>query len=170
MLGFGISNGQCTGNNQVLLGNTAVTQIRAQVSGITTYSDKRIKTQIKDDVAGLDFIMKLKPVTFYEDPNALHKIWGTPDSLINKTDHDEIRNTRFIGFLAQDVEKAANESNFNFPGIGVPQNENEVYSLRYTEFVMPLVKAVQELARQNENLTTQIEQLTIEINQLKNSK
>jgi hypothetical protein len=143
-LGYGIANAQCTGNNQVLLGNTAITQIRAQVSSITAYSDARFKTNVKENVPGLDFVMKLKPVTYNEDPTILHKIWGTPDSLLSIIDHSEIQKQRFIGFLAQDVEIAAKECGFAFPGIDVPSNDKEVYSLRYVDFIMPIVKSVQE--------------------------
>ena len=48
------------------------------------------------------------------------------------------------GFIAQEVEKAAHEVNYNFSGVGKPKDENGIYSLRYSEFVVPLVKAVQE--------------------------
>jgi len=159
MLGYGITNAECTGNNQILLGNTAISQIRAQVTGITAYSDSRFKMNIKDDVKGLDFIMKLKPVTYNEDPTILHDIWGTPDFLVKKINHIEIQKQRFIGFLAQDVEKAAIESNFNFPGIDVPKNDQEVYSLRYVDFIMPMVKAMQEQQKQIEELKKQITEL-----------
>jgi trimeric autotransporter adhesin len=115
MLGNSVADAQCTDDNQVCIGNTAITQIRAQVTGITAYSDERFKTNVKDDVSGLDFIIKLKPVTYSEDPAKLHKIWGTPDSILNNIDHSDIQKQRFIGFLAQDVEKAANESGFDFP-------------------------------------------------------
>jgi hypothetical protein len=174
MLGYGIANAQCTGNNQLLLGNTAITQIRSQVTGITAYSDKRFKTNVADNVAGLDFIMKLKPVTYNEDPTQLHKIWGTPDSLVRKIDHSEIQKQRFIGFLAQDVEVAAKECGFDFPGIDVPKNENEVYSLRYGDFIMPVVKAVQEqqleigaLKSENEELKKNNQLQQNDINNLK---
>lgn len=163
MLGYMIGNAQCTGNNQVLLGNTAITQIRAQVTGITAYSDQRIKYNIKEDVKGLEFIMKLKPVTFNENPEIMHKIWGTPDSLLKTLDHSDIMKRRQIGFLAQDVEKAAKECGFEFPGIDVPSNEKEFYKLRYTDFIMPLVKAVQEQQEQIQFLNKQIEILNKQI-------
>jgi len=153
MLGYGISNGQCTADNQLLLGNTAVTQIRAQVTGITAYSDKRFKTDVQENVPGLDFVMSLKPVTYNEDPTILHRIWGTPDSILNKIDHSGIQKQRFIGFLAQDVEEAAKASNFEFPGIDIPENSNEVYTLRYVDFIMPLVKSIQEQQNQIELLS-----------------
>jgi hypothetical protein len=166
MLGYGVANAQCTADNQVLLGNTAITEIRAQVTGITAYSDARLKTNIKENVSGIDFIMKLKPVTYNQNPEVLHQIWGTPDSISDQIDHSDINNIRFIGFLAQDVEKAATESGFDFPGIDVPQNANEVYSLRYTDFIMPLVKATQEQQVIIETQQTEIESQRVVVENL----
>ncbi|MBK7009416.1 MAG: tail fiber domain-containing protein [Saprospiraceae bacterium] len=143
-LGYGILDAQCTADNQVLLGNTAVTDIRAQVTGITAYSDARFKTNVSEDVKGLDFITRLNPVTYNENPEVLHQIWGTPDSVLSKMDHTGIKSHRFIGFLAQDVEQAAKDSGFEFPGVDVPKSDKEVYALRYVDFIMPMVKSIQE--------------------------
>lgn len=54
--------------------------------------------------------------------------------------------------MAQDVEASTKKPGFNFSGIEAPKDSNDVYSLRYSEFVVPLVKAVQELSRQNDEL------------------
>lgn len=167
MLGCNISTAECTADNQVMIGNTAITQIRSQVTGITSYSDQRFKKQIKEDVSGLDFILKLKPVTYYEDPLELHKIWGTPDSLTNKINFEDIQKTRYIGFIAQEVEKAAKECGFNFPGIDIPENENEVYTLRYVDFIMPMVKSIQELSSQIKDLENKNNELLKMIDELK---
>ncbi len=51
---------------------------------------------------------------------------------------------RFTGFLAQEVEAAATKVGFQFSGVDKPATEDGTYSLRYAEFVVPLVKAVQE--------------------------
>jgi hypothetical protein len=51
---------------------------------------------------------------------------------------------RYTGFIAQEVEAAAKKSGFDFSGVDKPKNENDQYALRYAEFVVPLVKAVQE--------------------------
>ena len=51
---------------------------------------------------------------------------------------------RYTGFLAQEVEEAARSVGFDFSGVDKPKNANDLYSLRYAEFVVPLVKAVQE--------------------------
>ncbi|MCU0375079.1 MAG: tail fiber domain-containing protein [Chitinophagaceae bacterium] len=145
MLGAGIGNAECTGDNQVLLGNTAITQIRAQVGSITTYSDARIKVNVQHNVKGLDFIMQLKPVSYQQDPALLQQIWNPAGyRQAFSPDYSEIRKKRFVGFLAQDVEKAALAAGFDFPGIDVPKTDTEVYTLRYVDFIMPLVKAMQE--------------------------
>ncbi|MEO6130914.1 MAG: tail fiber domain-containing protein, partial [Saprospiraceae bacterium] len=165
LLGYGIADGQCTASQQVLLGNTATGQIRAQVTGITAYSDARFKTNVKENVAGLDFILKLKPVTYNVRPVELHKIWGTPDSLVNKIDHSQIEQQTQIGFLAQDVETAAKEAGFDFPGIDVPRNDKEVYTLRYVDFIMPIVKSVQELNNKVDQLEKENAQLKEKVGQ-----
>jgi len=56
------------------------------------------------------------------------------------------------GFIAQEVEAAAQEIGYEFSGIDAPRNANDFYGLRYAEFVVPLVKAMQEQQIQIENL------------------
>jgi hypothetical protein len=56
----------------------------------------------------------------------------------------------YNGFIAQDVEKAAQSINYNFSGVDKPQNKDGLYGLRYSDFVVPLVKAVQELSKSND--------------------
>ena len=34
---------------------------------------------------------------------------------------------------------------YDFSGVDAPKNDKDIYGLRYSEFVVPLVKAVQEL-------------------------
>ena len=72
----------------------------------------------------------------------------------------------WTGFIAQDVEEAAQKSNFNFSGVDKPRNDSGVYGLRYAEFVVPLVKAVQELSVQNDQLKKQNEDLSKRIQRL----
>jgi len=159
MLGYGIVDAQCTGNNQVCVGNTSIAAggLRAAVAGWTAYSDARFKTNIQENVVGLDFVMKLKPVIYNVRPGELHKIWGTPDSLVRAMDFSEAERETRIGFIAQDVQKAVEKSGFNFPGIDTPKNEHEVYTLRYVDFIMPMVKAIQE---QQQTISKQQSQIT----------
>jgi len=64
--------------------------------------------------------------------------------------------SRYSGFLAQEVEKAAKESDYDFSGVHAPRNEHDLYSLTYAEFVVPLVKAVQEQQHQIDELKSTI--------------
>lgn len=170
LFGFNITNAQVTASNQVVLGNTAITQIRAQVSGITAFSDARYKTNVKEDVKGLDFISRLRPVSYNVNPDELHKIWGTPDSAAKRNDHSETRKVRYTGLIAQEVEKAMEESGYPFTGIDIPTNDKETYALRYTEFIMPLIKSVQEQQAMIEKLQEQNEQLQAALNRLEGNE
>ncbi|MDQ2863268.1 MAG: hypothetical protein M3R50_06405, partial [Bacteroidota bacterium] len=67
------------------------------------------------------------------------------------------------GFLAQDVEKVAAQLGFNFDGIHAPVDKKDHYSLAYSQFIMPLVKSVQEqqliIDNQDRKLNIQAEQI-----------
>lgn len=159
-------------SNQVRIGNSSVTSIGGQV-GWSTLSDGRFKKEVKENVPGLQFINKLKPVTYHLDVEAIAgKL--REDRNDDKTASDKqknegkaiIKNSRkekekmlYTGFIAQDVEKAAKEIGYNFSGVDAPKNEDDLYSLRYAEFVVPLVKAVQELAIENDALKTKLEKV-----------
>ena len=69
--------------------------------------------------------------------------------------------------MAQEVEAAASEAGFNFSGVVRPQNEHDTYGLRYAEFTVPLVKAVQEQQLIIEQLIAEIAAQRAEIELLK---
>lgn len=129
-----------TANNQVRIGNTNVSSIGGQV-GWTTFSDARIKKNVREDVPGLLFIEKLKPVTYNYDLASLQKIQGGKGLL----DNSGFENMRFTGLLAQDVEAAAKSVGYDFSGIDKPANEFTPYGIRYAELVVPMIKAMQEM-------------------------
>jgi hypothetical protein len=136
-------------SNKVVIGNTSVTVIGGQV-GWSTFSDGRFKSNIVENVPGLDFIMKLKPVTYHFDARKFEHFLGNTDSKLQKqgTDLSSSESMVHSGFIAQDVEKAAQELGYDFSGVHKPVNEKDNYSLAYGEFTVPLVKAVQELKKQ----------------------
>ena len=47
--------------------------------------------------------------------------------------------TVYTGFLAQEVQEAADAVNFSFSGVIKPETEKNHYSLRYSDFVVPIV-------------------------------
>ena len=69
--------------------------------------------------------------------------------------------------VEQEVERAAQESGFIFSGVDAPDNTGDLYGLRYAEFVVPLVKAVQEQQAIIDQLKARIEELEKEVSRLK---
>ena len=70
------------------------------------------------------------------------------------------------GFMAQEVEKAAKELGYEFNGVDAPKNDKDYYGLRYGQFVVPLVKAVQELNEKLEQKDAMLLELEKRIAQL----
>jgi len=133
-------------DRQVRIGNSAAMPATS-IGGPEWWSntsDGRFKKNVKENVPGIDFIVKLRPVTYNFDQEALNDFFGVPDSMRNREvsaqDYEIIRS----GFIAQEVEQAAIECGYDFNGVDKPGNENDVYNLRYAGFVVPLVKATQE--------------------------
>jgi len=154
-----------TATNYVRVGNTAVTQIGGQV-GWSTLSDGRVKNNVKEDVSGLDFIMKLRPVTFNIDKDKQDKILNKKD----KSEYDgkyDIEKITFSGFIAQEVEQAAKECGYDFSGVKKPKHDNDLYGLTYSDFVVPLVKAAQEQQKLIQEQQTKIKDLQQQIDELK---
>lgn len=146
-------------SNKVRIGNSAVTVIEGQVP-FTTPSDGRFKYNVKEDVKGLDFILQLRPVTYQFDVERFDAALQNRDnkevfkpSRTLQTSYNEAAAIRRTGFIAQEVEKAAEKSDYDFSGISKPKSSGGHYSLSYESFVVPLVKAIQELNTKVEVLT-----------------
>ena len=107
------------GSNRVRIGNTYVSQIGGNV-GWSNLSDIRGKADIAEITLGLDFINSLRPVEF---------------RLIDGNDGLD------LGFIAQDIETLLG-TGYNILGIG--GDIDRMLSLRYTDFIAPMVKAIQE--------------------------
>lgn len=151
------SASRMTASNQARIGNSSVTSIGGYANW-TNISDGRYKKNIQKNVPGLEFINALSPVTYTLDVNGISEFLKednsgdeleNSNSLINKKAKEEKSKIIYTGFIAQDVEAAANKIGYDFSGVDKPENENSLYGLRYAEFVVPLVKAVQELDAKN---------------------
>ncbi len=168
------NNGLLNGyQNQVIIGNGST----GFIGGVVTWSvvsDARIKNTVTEDVKGLDFISRLRPVTYHISQKAITTLTGnkeTPD-FPGKYDGEKVK---YSGFIAQEVEQAAKEAGYDFSGYAAPKNEWGLYTISYEQFVVPLVKAVQELSAineaqkiTNEELKAQNEQLLHRIEILEN--
>jgi len=150
-------------SNQVVIGNASMLVIAGKV-GWSVLSDARVKNTVKEDVKGLDFILKLRPVTYHISNAAITAVSGskeTPD-FPGKYDGEKVK---YSGFIAQEVEQAAKAANYEFSGYDTPKNEWGLYTLKYAEFVVPLVKAVQEL-----NVINEIQKATNDLQKAKNEE
>ena len=157
-------NAKVTASNKVRIGNGAVTVIEGPVA-FTTPSDGRFKYNIQEDVRGLAFIMKLRPITYQFDMKRFDEQPGTGNvSLVN---YDEASLMRRSGFIAQEVEKAALESKYDFNGIIKPKSEKDHYGLSYESFVVPLVKAIQEQQQIIEEQKEELLHVKFELAELK---
>jgi hypothetical protein len=132
----------------------------------SSISDGRFKKQVRENVQGLDFIMDLRPVTYQLDARKLDDFLrsGMPkDPEIEMTNYYRALRKKskvtYTGFIAQEVEKAAAEKGFDFSGLVKPQHAQDHYGLRYAEFVVPLVKGMQEQQEQIEDQEVEISEL-----------
>ena len=170
----------CTASSQVTIGNSATNSYRAYANW-SNISDGRFKKNIQENVPGLAFIAQLRPVTYnlnatdlddflHSSQNAVPAITAnsertaapvaseTARAAITKALKEKEQVTQ-TGFVAQEVEATAKKMGFKFSGIDAPVNDKDVYGLRYAEFVVPLVKAVQEQQAMIVSLQQQINEL-----------
>ncbi len=156
------NNATVNASNKIRLGDALTTVIEGQVA-YTFPSDARFKTNVQDaTVPGLDFITRLKPVTYNFDTRKFEEflMQEMPDSIRNErlqsADYAASTNIQHTGFLAQDIEGICKEIGYDFDGLHIPADASkENYAVAYSQFVMPLVKAVQEQQVQIEALNTQ---------------
>jgi hypothetical protein len=149
-------------SNKVVIGNSSVTSIGGY-AGWTNYSDGRYKKNIQENVPGLAFIRLLRPVTYTLDIKGINSFIrgekGLPSSVSDESSISEKEQIVYTGFVAQEVEVSARKVNYTFSGVVAPQNDKDLYGLRYSDFVVPMVKALQELSATNDSLHSVIDSL-----------
>jgi hypothetical protein len=157
-------------SNKVVIGNTSVISIGG-FANWSNLSDGRYKKNVNENVPGLAFITLLKPLTYNLDMRLLNadinaqRNYGKNGNGKEGDFDEDVKGMEakekivYSGFVAQDVEKAAKALGYDFSGVDAPQDEHGHYGLRYAEFVVPLVKAVQEQQQMIEELRKQNEQL-----------
>ncbi|MCB0629336.1 MAG: tail fiber domain-containing protein [Saprospiraceae bacterium] len=137
---------------KIRIGDVNITTVEG--NGWSLPSDGRFKRNVKEEVPGLDFIMALRPVTYQFDALAF-KAHMQPDEAQERSANDPKQAERDAaarrsseriqtGFIAQEVEAAAQKLNFDFNGVVAPTNPKDNYGLSYSLFVVPMVKGMQE--------------------------
>ena len=147
----------CTASSQARIGNEATNSIGGY-AGWTNFSDGRYKKNMQENVKGLDFIMRLRPITYNLDVRGIRSHLGKPASTDPGTRQAlaDREATIFSGFSAQEVEQAAAAAGYEFSGVDKPKNNNDFYGLRYGDFVVPLVKGMQEQQQMIQSLQKQV--------------
>ncbi len=171
------ANSVITASNQVRIGDANVTSIIGQVN-FSAVSDGRFKKDIssepfkkgKNGVPGLAFILRLQPVTYRYDMDKIAAFLHTPDDMRQKENERMKGAILHTGFIGQQVEEAAVSLGFEFSGIDKPKSIDDYYGLRYAEFVVPLVKAVQEQQDIIESLKLEIIKLRSDFKRIKQQK
>jgi hypothetical protein len=127
---------------------------------VQAVSDLRDKENVADSNLGLNFIMQLQP-----------KSWtaNTRDHLEPSNDSKRIKGSRpHYGFIAQDVKQAMNSLGVDFAGYcelvhaATPAHKERVrdrLTLRYQEFIGPMVKAMQEQQAMIDELKKEVQAL-----------
>jgi hypothetical protein len=155
-------------SNKYFFGNAAVSYIGGSV-GWTNGSDGRFKINVTENVKGLEFINMLRPVTYNLNTFALDSFVnlnrphptdssGNPIS-IPQLNFAPSTNIIHSGFIAQEVEQASQACGFTSSIVSTPASNSDIYGLSYAEFVVPLVKAVQQLDSANQAQQNQIDSL-----------
>jgi len=140
------------------------------VNGTIQTSDPRTKTDIKDSALGLDFINKLRPVSYK------FKVGGNRcigEKTIKEAEYDENGNLvraavtekviepvagkrTHYGLLTTNVKESLGDLDFGGYIKINPDDPESEEALRYDEFIAPLIKAVQELSAEVEFLKSKL--------------
>ena len=168
-------NATGTGDNEIALGNTSITAIKAQVTSITGYSDERIKREISDNTLGLEFIKKLRPVRYkLKNPadypaeileDRFSAIPGSGPGNVGYIRPQDDENY-YDGLIAQEVKSAMDEVGIDWSGWS-EDVANGKQGLQYGALTVPLIKAVQE---QQDMIDSQREMIDLLIEEVKNLK
>ena len=131
-------------------------------TGSINPSDRRKKVTISGSDLGLDFVNNLEPVSYmFKDIDLSEFTYPDGTSCSGILTHHR----RHYGLISQDVEATLSgigKDTEDFAGfIRNEDDGNDFYGLRYTEFMAPMIKAIQELSDKIDDLTTRIEALEV---------
>ena len=142
-------NAICNAGFKIRMGSTAVTLCEYNGYQEIT-SDARIKENVRNDVPGLAFIMKLRPVT-YDLRSDKHEEFLREGLTAESREAHAKANIPLppvvkhqTGLIAQEVEKVCEEIGFEFGGLYKPLHDKDNYALCYSMLTVPLTKAAQE--------------------------
>lgn len=145
------ANSISNANDKTVIGRNGLGIVIGGYANWSNLSDGRFKESVKENVPGLEFISRLRPVTYWVNLEKLqyHITAEMPDTIAiqylpSKEDMMKAIQEIHTGFVAQEVEAVAQEIGYRFDGVNVPKNPTDNYSIAYGQFVPSIVKATQE--------------------------
>jgi hypothetical protein len=139
VIGSGLSLNTASDNVVEIGNNTNSMTYDLDGGDITVTSDVRTKKNIKDTKLGLEFINKLRPITYQTKSSSQY-----PKEFKVENPSKKSSGKTWDGLIAQEVKEVMDEMNVGFSGW--EEGINTKQRLAYGKFVMPLIKAVQELS------------------------
>ena len=160
----GIALGRVTAASDTFRVGKPSNYITASFSGTQTFdvtSDRRKKRNINDNPLGLEFLNDIKTRTFqWKSASEFPEEWKAYhyDDSGNRVYDEMDTETLRYGLIAQEVKESMGKFDADdFPGWNVdPKGIQEVSK---ESFIMPLIKAVQELSAKLDTMQTEINNL-----------
>jgi hypothetical protein len=146
------------GHDYITFGRDSVGRVYNEYSSNASWtrtSDVRLKKDIQDNTdLGLDFVNDLRTVTYkWKAPSEQPTNFLSYDADITEPAYTN----KMYGFIAQEVKAVLDDHNVtDFNGWTQTEGNGDVQGISYEMFVMPLVKAIQELSAKNDALEARI--------------
>jgi len=142
-----------SGDNYVTIGKASPNFIYNGFTSNATWtraSDERLKKDINtNEEIGLDFINDLRTVNFkWKAPSEIDEGVSGHNSNIHEHDHTD----KLYGFIAQEVKAVLDEKGITDFNGWHTNKSNDIQGISYEMFVVPLVKAIQELSLEVDEL------------------
>ena len=133
------------------------------LSLLHTHSDERLKKNIQSSTIGLNFIKELRPITYQWKPNN-----EIPTDMMGYAETNYKNTDKVIhGFIAQEVKAAIdNHGDENFSGWELDKVDGKTQRVKKEMFIMPIVKAIQELSAKIDTLETEMTALKARVTTL----
>jgi hypothetical protein len=147
-IGYNAQPSAATTTNEIVLGDANIARLRCQVTTITALSDERDKDNIEDLPLGLAFLRDLKPRKF-----RWHKRIRNEDGTLGE--RGEL-GTVDLGFVAQELAAAMSAHDANWTEMVFSMKEGEELETTPGKLLPIMVKAIQELAAENEAMRARI--------------
>ena len=139
-LGYNSNPSSATVDNEAVIGNSGTATLRCATQTISSYSDRRDKTDIVGIPIGLDFVNKLRPVKFKWDIRNVEE--GNPH-----------QGTVRAGFIAQELQEVQEGNEFMDL---VYANNPDKLEAKYSSLIPVLTKAIQDLSAKVEELESKL--------------